>query len=162
MREFGIPFYGLYGACSTMGESLALAAMLIDGGFAEKAAAQAASGQGGDLMSKIEEINGVKVLAAKLGTTNIKALREVMDDIRSKLPSGVACVAAPVDESKVSMILYVSKDLHGRFTAPALIKEVAAPIAGSGGGRPDQAQAGGTNPAGIDEALAVLKAKIAG
>ena len=127
----------------------------------EKAAAQAASGQGGDLMSKIEEINGVKVLAAKLGTTNIKALREVMDDIRSKLPSGVACVAAPVDESKVSMILYVSKDLHGRFTAPALIKEVAAPIAGSGGGRPDQAQAGGTNPAGIDEALAVLKAKIA-
>ena len=128
----------------------------------EKAAAQAASGQGGDLMSKIEEINGVKVLAAKLGTTNIKALREVMDDIRSKLPSGVACVAAPVDESKVSMILYVSKDLHGRFTAPALIKEVAAPIAGSGGGRPDQAQAGGTNPAGIDEALAVLKAKIAG
>ena len=100
------------------------------------------------------------MLAAKLGTSNIKALREVMDDIRSKLPSGVACVAAPVDESKVSMILYVSKDLHGRFTAPALIKEVAAPIAGSGGGRPDQAQAGGTNPAGIDEALAVLKGKI--
>ena len=125
----------------------------------EKAAAQAASGQGGDLMSRVEEINGVKVLAAKLGTTNIKALREVMDDIRSKLPSGVACVAAPVDESKVSMILYVSKDLHGRFTAPALIKEVAAPIAGSGGGRPDPAQAGGTNPAGIDEALAVLKGK---
>ena len=74
------------------------------------------------------------------------------------LPSGVACIAAPVDEGKVSMILYVSKDLHGRFTAPALIKEVAAPIAGSGGGRPDQAQAGGTNPAGIDEAMDVLKA----
>lgn len=126
----------------------------------EKAAAQAASGQGGDLMSKITEINGVKVLAAKLGPSNIKAMRELMDDIRSKLPSGIACVAARVDEGKVSMILYVSKDLHSRFTAPALIKEVAAPIAGSGGGRPDQAQAGGTNPAGIDEALEVLKRKI--
>ena len=134
--------------------------MLIDGGFAEKAAAQAASGQGGDLMSKVVEINGVKVLAAKLDASNIKAMRELMDDIRSKMPSGVACIAAPVDEGKVSMILYVSKDLHGRFTAPALIKEVAAPIAGSGGGRPDQAQAGGTNPAGIDEAMDVLKAKI--
>ena len=126
----------------------------------EKAAAQAASGQGGDLMSKVVEINGVKVLAAKLDASNIKAMRELMDDIRSKMPSGVACIAAPVDEGKVSMILYVSKDLHGRFTAPALIKEVAAPIAGSGGGRPDQAQAGGTNPAGIDEAMDVLKAKI--
>ena len=71
-------------------------------------------------------------------------------------------LTAPVGEGKVSMILYVSKDLHGRFTAPALIREVAAPIAGSGGGRPDQAQAGGTNPAGIDEALDVLKAKIGG
>ena len=126
----------------------------------EKAAAQAASGQGGDLMSKVVEINGVKVLAAKLDASNIKAMRELMDDIRSKMPSGVACIAAPVDEGKVSMILYVSKDLHGRFTAPALIKEVAAPIAGSGGGRPDQAQAGGTNPEGIDEAMDVLKAKI--
>lgn len=126
----------------------------------EKAAAQAASGQGGDLMSKVVEINGVKVLAAKLDVSNIKAMRELMDDIRSKMPSGVACIAAPVDEGKVSMILYVSKDLHGRFTAPALIKEIAAPIAGSGGGRPDQAQAGGTNPAGIDEAMDVLKAKI--
>ena len=113
----------------------------------EKAAAQAASGQGGDLMSKAVEINGVKVLAAKLEMSNIKAMRELMDDIRSKMPSGVACLAAPVGEGKVSMILYVSKDLHGRFTAPALIREVAAPIAGSGGGRPDR-PGGGTEPAG--------------
>lgn len=87
-------------------------------------------------MSKVVEINGVKVLAAKLDVSNIKAMRELMDDIRSKMPSGVACIAAPVDEGKVSMILYVSKDLHGRFTAPALIKEIAAPIAGSGRGTP--------------------------
>jgi len=99
-------------------------------------------------------------LGCKVNQYDTQAMRELMDDIRSKMPSGVACIAAPVDEGKVSMILYVSKDLHGRFTAPALIKEVAAPIAGSGGGRPDQAQAGGTNPAGIDEAMDVLKAKI--
>ncbi len=127
----------------------------------EKATAQAASSQGGDLMSGMAEINGVKVLAAKLGSGNIKAMRELMDDIRSKLPSGIACIAAPVDDGKVSMILYVSKDLHGRFTAPALIRDIAAPIAGSGGGRPDQAQAGGTNPAGIDESLELLKKKVA-
>ncbi len=126
----------------------------------EKSAAQAVSGQGGDLMSKVRDVNGIKVLAARLGQTNIKALRELMDDIRSKMPSGIACLVAQADENKVSMILYVSKDLHGRFTAPALIREIAAPIAGSGGGRPDQAQAGGTRPEGMDEALALLLEKI--
>ena len=126
----------------------------------EKAAAQAASGQGGDLMSQVQAINGVPCLAVKLNPTNIKAMRELMDDIRSKMPSGVACIVAPVDEGKVSMILYVSKDLHSRFTAPVLIKELAAPIAGSGGGRPDQAQAGGTNPEGMDAALALLREKL--
>ncbi len=87
-----------------------------------------------------------------------------MDDTRSKLPSGVACLVAPdIDKAgKVNLLLYVSKDLHDRFTAPALIKAVAAPIAGSGGGRPDLAQAGGTRPEGMDEALAVLRANIAG
>ena len=111
-------------------------------------------------MSKVRDVNGIKVLAARLGQTNIKALRELMDDIRSKMPSGIACLVAQADENKVSMILYVSKDLHDRFTAPALIREIAAPIAGSGGGRPDQAQAGGTRPEGMDEALALLLEKI--
>ena len=121
--------------------------------------AQAASC--GDVMSNVEEIGGVKVLAVKAGAMNVKALREMMDDVRSKLPSGVACLVGE-DSGKAQMLLYVSKDLHDRFTAPALIKEVAVAIAGSGGGRPDQAQAGGTNPAGIDEAFAILKNKIQG
>ncbi len=121
--------------------------------------AQAASC--GDVMSNVEEINGVKVLAVKAGAMNVKALREMMDDVRSKLPSGVACLVGE-DGGKAQMLLYVSKDLHDRFTAPALIKEVAVAIAGSGGGRPDQAQAGGTNPAGIDEAFKILKEKIQG
>ena len=100
-------------------------------------------------------------------TNLLEAIRSLINDKRDWADSRLLralcdgeAYAAPVDEGKVSMILYVSKDLHGRFTAPALIKEVAAPIAGSGGGRPDQAQAGGTNPAGIDEAMDVLKAKI--
>ena len=121
--------------------------------------AQAASC--GDVMSAIEEINGVKVLAVKAGSMNVKALREMMDDVRSKMPSGVACLVGE-DNGKAQMLLYVSKDLHDRFTAPALIKDVAVAISGSGGGRPDQAQAGGTIPAGIDDAFKILKEKIAG
>ena len=62
----------------------------------------------------------------------------------------------------MSLLLYVSKDLHDRLTAPALIKEVAAPCGGSGGGRPDLAQAGGTKPEGLDEAFAALRALVEG
>ena len=122
----------------------------------EKAASQATSGQGRDIMSEAADINGVKVLTAKVEVPNIKALRDLMDDVRSKLPSGIACLAA-TEGDKVSIIIAVSKDLHARFTAPALIKEVAVAVGGSGGGRPDMAQAGGTNPAGIDEAFAILR-----
>ena len=114
-----------------------------------------------DVMSAVQEVAGVKLLTVKAGAVNVKALREMMDDVRSKMPSGVACLVAE-DGGKVQMILYVSKDLHDRFTAPVLIRDVAAAIGGSGGGRPDQAQAGGSNAAGIDEAFAILKSKIIG
>ena len=122
----------------------------------ERASSQAASGQGKNLMDGVETINGVKLLATRSGAPSIKALRELVDDVRSKLPSGIACLTAEED-GKVSLIIAVSKDLHERFTAPALIKEVAAAIGGSGGGRPDMAQAGGTNAEGIDAAFATLK-----
>ena len=85
-----------------------------------------------------------------------------MDDLRSKIPSGVIAIAAEQEGGKVSLIVAVSKDLHGKFTAPALIKDAAAAVGGSGGGRPDMAQAGGTNPAGIDEAFAKVRAAVAG
>lgn len=122
----------------------------------EKAAAQSASGRGRSLMDEVKTVNGVKLLAATVDAPHIKALRELMDDVRSKLPSGVACLAA-VEGEKVNLLLYVSKDLHNRFTAPQLIKSVAEPIHGSGGGRPDQAQAGGTRAEGIEEAFTVLR-----
>ena len=125
----------------------------------DRAAGQATSGQGRVLLDKVEELGGVKLLIARLDNTPIKVLREIMDDVRSRLPSGIACLAAQEGE-KINLILYVSKDLHGRFTAPALIKDVAAPVGGSGGGRPDQAQAGGTNPDGFAEAMDVLRGKL--
>jgi alanyl-tRNA synthetase len=79
-----------------------------------------------------------------------------MDDLRSKLNSGVIALTAHMGK-KVVLLLFVSKDLHDRFTAPDLIKPVAAAIGGGGGGRPDLAQAGGTDPSGIDTAFARLK-----
>lgn len=123
----------------------------------EKAAAAPATGA--DLLRQAEEINGVRVLAARLENVSIKALREIMDDVRSRLASGVACLAT-TEEDKVGLLLYVSKDLHQRFTAPALIRDVAAPVGGAGGGRPDLAQAGGNRVEGLDEAFATLKTLI--
>ena len=112
-------------------------------------------------MDDVREVAGVKLLAARVEGVSVKALREQMDDIRSKMPSGVAALAAPQEDGKVSLILAVSKDLHGRFTAQSLIKDVAAAIGGSGGGRPDMAQAGGTDATGIDKAFAILESLLA-
>ncbi|MBG0777608.1 MAG: alanine--tRNA ligase [Desulfovibrionaceae bacterium] len=129
----------------------------------EKLASKAASAgsSGGSIMDAVKDVAGVKVLTAKVEVPGVKGLRDLMDDVRSKLPSGVACLVTEQD-GKVPLILYVSKDLHGRFTAPALIKDVAAEIGGSGGGRPDLAQAGGTDPAGVQRAFARLEALVAG
>ena len=124
----------------------------------EKAAAAPATGA--DLAARAQDINGVRMLAAKLDNVPVKALREVMDDVRSRLTDNAVVCLATAEDGKVGLLLYVSKDLHGKFTAPALIKDVAAPCGGSGGGRPDLAQAGGTKADGIDEAFAVLKQRI--
>ena len=121
----------------------------------EKVGAQAAASGGGDIMDNVQDIGGIKVLTAKTGAPNMGALRNMMDDVRSKLPSGVAALACEAD-GKANLIIYVSKDLHERFTAPALIKPVAAEIEGSGGGRPDMAQSGGSKPQGIPDAFAKL------
>ena len=125
----------------------------------QKAEMQANSSQGKNLMDQVEKVGTVSVLAARSGVSGVKPLRELMDDLRSKLSSGVICLTAE-EGDKVSLILYVSKDLHARFTAPSLIKEVAGPVGGSGGGRPDLAQAGGNRPEGIDAAFALLKERV--
>jgi alanyl-tRNA synthetase len=123
----------------------------------ERLEAKLASGAGADAMDQVEEIAGIKVLAAKVEAGSAKSLRDQMDALRSKLSSGIICLAAATDDGKVQVVISVSKDLHGRITAPALIKPVAAEVGGGGGGRPDMAQAGGSNPSGIDKAFAKLK-----
>ncbi len=121
---------------------------------------KAEAGKDGQLINKAQSINGVQVIMAELPAMSVKLLRENMDDVRSKMSSGIICLAAPDAETpdeKVALILYVSKDLHDRFTAPALIKVLAPHVGGSGGGRPDQAQAGGSNPNGVANAFEELK-----
>ena len=122
----------------------------------DKASSVAASDMGKSLVDGVENVGGVPLLTASMGQCSLKNLREVMDDVRSKMPSGIACLGAEED-GKATLLLAVSKDLHGRFTAPDLIKTIASAIGGSGGGRPELAQAGGANPAGIAKALADLK-----
>ncbi len=127
----------------------------------EKKVHSEASNQGKDLMAYCEEISSIPILCHNIGTINRKTLRDVMDDVRSKLSFGIACLAGTeaVDgEVKVHLLIYVSKSLHNLFTAPALVKVVGQFINGSGGGRPDFAQAGGTNPSGIEAGFKELKA----
>ena len=115
--------------------------------------AQLASSTGNDLINKVEEIKGIKLLASTIEAPNQKIMREQMDALRSKLSSGIIALVAAHDNGKVSLLVAVSKDLQDRFKAGELIKHAAAEVGGGGGGRPDMAQAGGSNPQGIPAAL---------
>ena len=128
----------------------------------ERLEAKLASGAGSDIMASMEEIAGVKVLAAKSEVSNVKSLREQVDALRSKVPSGIVCLGAELDGGKASIVVSVSKDLTDRFKAPDLVKAAAAEVGGSGGGRPDMAQAGGTDPSGLDRAMEALKKAVSG
>ncbi len=112
-----------------------------------------------DIIKDYEELNGIKVIARQLQENiGIKEMRNLMDHIRSSLPSNcIALLVSKENKNKVMMLLYVSKDLHSRFTAPGLIKKVAKEVKGGGGGRPDFAQAGGSDPSGIKNAILKLK-----
>ena len=120
-----------------------------------------AGGGGRDLLADVREINGVKVLAAKTDVADPKTLREVGDQLRDKLGSGVV-VLAGVGDGKVSILAVVTKDLTSRFHAGKIAGAVAEMVGGKGGGRPDMAQAGGTDPSKVPEALEKVYALIAG
>lgn len=115
--------------------------------------AKLASGGGSDLMSKVQEVNGVQILAARVDVPNPKILREQADALKNRMGSGVICLMGADDSGKVNIVLAVTDDLTGRFKAGQLIKTVAGYVGGGGGGRPDMAQAGGSRPESIDEAL---------
>ena len=116
---------------------------------------------GSEMVSSVRNVSGINFIARKLEASDMNGLRKLMDDIRSKMNSGVVLLAT-LDKSKPMLLLFVSKDLHGRFTAPQLIKDVAAEIRGSGGGRPDLAQAGGSDAGGLDRALGKLEELLTG
>jgi alanyl-tRNA synthetase len=112
-----------------------------------------AASQGDDLASAAVDVNGVKVLAASLDGADVKTLRETLDQLKDKLKTG-AIVLAAVDGDKVSLIAGVTADATHRIKAGELVNFVAQQVGGKGGGRPDMAQAGGTNSAALPGALA--------
>jgi alanyl-tRNA synthetase len=116
-----------------------------------------AASQGDDLMSQAVDVNGIKVLAAVLEGADATALRETLDKLKDKLKSA-AIVLASTGEGKVSLIAGVTADLTGKIKAGELVNFVAQQVGGKGGGRPDMAQAGGTNPAALPAALASVTA----
>lgn len=112
-----------------------------------------AAGQGDELVTRAIDVNGIKVLAATMEGADVTALRETMDKLKDKLGTA-AIVLASVLEGKVSLIAGVTKDATGKVKAGELVNFVAQQVGGKGGGRPDMAQAGGTDPAGLPQALA--------
>jgi alanyl-tRNA synthetase len=115
-----------------------------------------AASKGGDLASGAVEVKGAKVLAATLDSADAKTLRETMDQLKARLKSA-AIVLGAVSEGKVSLIAGVTPDLTARVKAGELVNHVARQVGGKGGGRPDMAQAGGTEPAKLPEALESVK-----
>ncbi len=111
-----------------------------------------ASSAGGELSSQAIDVNGLKVLAIKLDDVDPKALRDMVDQLKNKLGSA-AIVLATVKDNKVSLIAGVTKDYVKQIKAGDLVNSVALKVGGKGGGRPDMAQAGGTDPSGLDDAL---------
>ena len=116
-----------------------------------------AMGQGQDLASQAVELKGAKLLVAALEGADAKTLRETMDKLKDKLRSA-AIVLAAVSDGKVALIAGVTADLMGKVKAGELVNYVAQQIGGKGGGRPDMAQAGGTEPAKLPAALASVQA----
>jgi alanyl-tRNA synthetase len=111
-----------------------------------------ASSQGDDLAGSATEVAGIQVLAAAIDGADIKTLRETLDKLRDKLKTA-AIVLASVEGGKVSLIAGVTADATHRIKAGELVNFVALQVGGKGGGRPDMAQAGGTNPVALPAAL---------
>ena len=116
---------------------------------------QLASSDLGDLLATAKEVDGVKVVAAVIPLDSPKTLREVGDKLRDDMGSGVAVLGGEIN-SKAALLAIVSKDLTKRIKAGDLINKVAATVGGKGGGRPDMAQAGGSMPDKMNEAISLV------
>ncbi len=114
--------------------------------------AKMASAAGSDIASEATDIAGFKLLVKQLDGFNSKTLRDMVDQLKNKLGSAVV-VLATVEEGKVALVAGVTPDLTARLKAGDIVNHVASQVGGKGGGRPDMAMAGGTEPAGLDMAL---------
>ena len=119
-----------------------------------------AAGQGDSLLSQAQEVSGIKVVAAVLEGADVARLRETMDQLKDKLKTA-AIVLASVADGKVSLIAGVTADTTSKVKAGDLVNFVAGQVGGKGGGRPDMAQAGGTNAAALPAALTSVAAWVA-
>jgi alanyl-tRNA synthetase len=126
----------------------------------EKLKGKLASAQGDELAAQAVDVKGIKVLAAKLDGADAKTLRETMDKLKDKLKTA-AIVLAAVDGDKVQLAAGVTADSLGRIKAGDLVNHVAKQVGGKGGGKPDLAMAGGTDPAQLPGALASVSAWVA-
>ena len=118
----------------------------------ERLKQQLATGQSKDYASQAKSIQGVQVLSQLLPAGDAKTLRTTVDDLKNKLGTGVV-VLALIESDKVMLMCGVTKDLVGKLHAGELVNFVSSQVGGKGGGRPDFAQAGGDNPAGLSKAL---------
>jgi len=119
-----------------------------------------ASAQGDELLTQAQDINGVKLLVAKLEGVDVKTLRDTMDKLKDKLKTAVI-VLGVVDGAKVQIAVGVTADTTTKVKAGELVNFVAAQVGGKGGGKPDMAMAGGTEPAKLDAALASVQGWVA-
>ena len=119
-----------------------------------------ASSQGDELMASAVDVNGIKVLAAKLVGADAKALRDTMDKLKDKLKTAVV-VLATVEGGKVQIAAGVTNDSIAKVKAGELVNFVAQQVGGKGGGKPDMAMAGGTDPSQLDAALASVRGWVA-
>jgi alanyl-tRNA synthetase len=122
--------------------------------------ARLASSQGGDLAAQAVEVNGAQVLATTIEGADAKVLRETLDHLKGRLKSA-AIVLGSTEGGKVTLIAGVTSDLTNRIKAGDLVNHVATQVGGKGGGRPDMAQAGGTNPAALPAALESVQSWVA-
>ncbi|PLX78440.1 MAG: alanine--tRNA ligase [Desulfuromonas sp.] len=121
---------------------------------------QLQTGQAGDLLDQAVEVEGIKVLGTEVESMDGKQLREMADKLRDKLASGVLAIGCEFN-GKASLLVAVTKDLTDRLHAGKLVGELAAGVGGRGGGRPDLAQAGGSEPGKLASTLAELPALVA-
>ncbi len=119
----------------------------------EKINSKLASAQSNDLLSQVKQINGISVLATEVEGLDAKSLRDMVDQLKNKLGSGVVVLLAKTDDEKVSVLAGVTKDLVARVKAGDIVRELAIILGGKGGGRPDMAQGGGVDVAAIPTAL---------